>query len=599
MPGPQPPSRQSSVSSNTTAVDAALVGATTAFGRPTPVQRGASNISAPHGSNGSGREALAAAMATAGRERQHSFRTESRSPLPPPSRSRAGSVNGGTRQGQPALDLMRMPTLAVPQRAEAQHSKSPSQQAAFLAASRARPSSPAARPAVAPKPRRFSSQYGRVEPSDKPTDTTSIPPTTSLVDMFEQKSRDDSGRAMTRKPDSGEPGPTKTSSVKSPKPMRSGITSMFQFELEEGSKSAQIRDLDEVENLSPKQRDGNSSEDSFASASEDLNAESPGSAVLADTARQQSHSPLSVGSALRTQNEAKRRPFSVSPMRDTVSKPMQIRRPSAASREAYPVSSSLSAKSIQARYNQAYPKPGRMTPLTTGDQLANALVASSLASSRAPSPTRLEPPPVPTHRRRNPHQHHNVLGFSRTPSPAKGGMLHTLRPEYSSSESESDAELHPYGKHRKKRLVRKHPNKHHEGDRKRWRDAVTERERRRYEGVWAANKGLHCSFTAQEEQILRQAPRSEHAVEMKSAVNDQVSNIVARDVWNRSRLPQNTLESVWDLVDHDAVGRLGKEEFVVGMWLIDQRLKGRKLPVKVTESIWASVRSLQGIKIRK
>jgi DNA ligase-4 len=27
--------------------------------------------------------------------------------------------------------------------------------------------------------------------------------------------------------------------------------------------------------------------------------------------------------------------------------------------------------------------------------------------------------------------------------------------------------------------------------------------------------------------------------------------------------------------------------------------KGRKLPVKVTESIWASVRSLQGIKIRK
>lgn len=509
-------------------------------------------------------------------------------------------MSGGSRQGQAALYLAHMPTLGVPHQTEPQHTKSASHRAAFLAASRARPSSPAVRPAVAPKPRRLSGQYRDACPSDKPTDETPIPPTTSLVDMFEQKSRDDSSRASAKRPDPIVLRPTKNNPVKSPKPMRSGITSMFQFELEESRRSGSIsRDRDEVENLSPKQGDGNSSEDSFASASEDLNAESPGDVVLADSARQQSHSPQSGGSALTIQNEAKRRPFSVSPMRNTVSQPLQIRRPSATSREVYPISSSLSAKSIQARYNQAYPKPGRMTPLTTGDQLANALVASSLASSRAPSPTRLEPPPVPTHRRRNPHQHHNVLGFSRTPSPAKGGMLHTLRPEESSSESESDAELHPYGKHRKKRLVRKHPNKHHEGDRKRWRDAVTERERKRYEGVWAANKGLHCSFTSQEEQILRQSPNSERALEMKSAVNDQVSNVVTREVWNRSRLPENTLENVWGLVDHDAVGRLSREEFVVGMWLIDQRLKGRKLPVKVTESVWASVRSLQGIKIRK
>jgi hypothetical protein len=59
------------------------------------------------------------------------------------------------------------------------------------------------------------------------------------------------------------------------------------------------------------------------------------------------------------------------------------------------------------------------------------------------------------------------------------------------------------------------------------------------------------------------------------------------------------LESVWDLVDQNAVGRLDKIEFVVGLWLIDQRLKGRKLPVKVTESVWASVRGLHGIKVRK
>lgn len=599
MPGPQPPSRQSSVSSSNAAADAALVGATTAFGRPTPAQRGPSDISNARGSNGGGREALAAATATAGREQQHTYRSQSRSPLPPPLRSPVGSISGGSRQGQPTLDLAHMPTLAVPHQAASLRSKSPSQQAAFLAASRARPSMSETRPAVAPKPRRFSVHKERLDSKDKPTDTTSIPPTTSLVDMFERKTKPESVPSVKRS-ESVVLRPTRNVSVKSPKPMSSGITSMFQMELEESRKSGQTTsNRDRLESRSPKQVDGNSSEDSFASASEDLNVESPGSAIVPGNARQQSQSPRSGGDILHAQNEAKRRPISVSPMRSTISKPVEIRRPSTTSRDSYPASSLLSTKSIQAQYNQAYPRPGRMTPLTTGDQLANALVASSLASSRAPSPRRLEPPPVPTRRRRKSHHHHNVLGFSRTPSPTKGGMLHTLRPQESSSEPESDAELHPYGKHKKKRLVRKHPNKHHEGDRKRWRDAVTERERKRYEGVWAANKGLHCSFTAQEEQSFVQSPNSERTLEAKAAVNDQISNVVAREVWNRSRLPEATLETIWDLVDHDVVGRLGREEFVVGMWLIDQRLKGRKLPVKVTESIWASVRSLQGIKIRK
>ena len=147
--------------------------------------------------------------------------------------------------------------------------------------------------------------------------------------------------------------------------------------------------------------------------------------------------------------------------------------------------------------------------------------------------------------------------------------------------------------------MRKHPNKHHEGDRKRWRDAVTERERKRYEGVWAANKGLHCSFTPEEERAFGRAPTSESTRAAKAAATEQVSNIVARDLWSRSRLPDTILELVWDLVDSDGVGRLGKVEFVVALWLIDQRLKGRKLPTKVSESVWTSVRGIRGIKIRK
>ena len=50
-------------------------------------------------------------------------------------------------------------------------------------------------------------------------------------------------------------------------------------------------------------------------------------------------------------------------------------------------------------------------------------------------------------------------------------------------------------------------------------------------------------------------------------------------------------------MDHQNIGLLVREEFVVGMWLIDQQLKGHKLPVKVPDSVWDSVRHVAGIKI--
>jgi hypothetical protein len=122
------------------------------------------------------------------------------------------------------------------------------------------------------------------------------------------------------------------------------------------------------------------------------------------------------------------------------------------------------------------------------------------------------------------------------------------------------------------------------GDRKRWRDAVTERERKRYEGLFASNRGLL----------------------LPSEMSDQISNVVVRDLWLRSRLPSSELETIWNLViagepEQPATPKtsLSKEEFVVGLWLIDQRLKGRKLPVKVSGTVWTSVRGLQGIKIKK
>lgn len=214
-----------------------------------------------------------------------------------------------------------------------------------------------------------------------------------------------------------------------------------------------------------------------------------------------------------------------------------------------------------------------LTPQLTADSLANAMVASSLASSRAPSPSK-PPPPLPR-RHPKPHSLFNRSQSqdqvaSRTPSPGRG-MRQTMR---ESSKPEDEDEYKKRGGY----LLKKHPNKHHEGDRKRWRDQITEQERKRYEGVWAANKGLLMP--------------SDDATCVTT-----VLNLVVRDIWRRSRLPDNVLEEIWDLVDGEKVGRLGKEEFVVGLWLIDQRLKGRKLPVKVSESVWFSVRRLSGIKV--
>ncbi|KAF2148465.1 hypothetical protein K461DRAFT_232882, partial [Myriangium duriaei CBS 260.36] len=229
-----------------------------------------------------------------------------------------------------------------------------------------------------------------------------------------------------------------------------------------------------------------------------------------------------------------------------------------------------------------------LSALRTGDSLANAIVASSLASSRAPSPQpakHLHPPPLLPRR-----SHHSL--FSRTPSPPKPPpergmhMRQTLRKAKSSlSDDESDDD--PYAKHKRKRHIHKHANKYAEGDRKRWRNVVSPRERARYEGVWAANRGPLVPVSS--------AGGTPPADEAEA---DSVHALAVKHIWTRSRLPEHILEEIWGLVDGGKVGRLTREEFVVGLWLVDQRLKGRKLPVRVGESVWESVRTVRGIRLR-
>lgn len=275
-----------------------------------------------------------------------------------------------------------------------------------------------------------------------------------------------------------------------------------------------------------------------------------------------------------------------------------------------------SAQSLPARKPVPPPAPPRRgqaqqpnIPLTS---LTNATMAGILASSRASpsvaagasssSPT--GPPALPPPRKQTPH------------------MRQTLRqPPKSEGEEDKDNRA----RHKKKHLGNKKKHAHHEGARRRWREQITERERKRYEGVWASNRGLllspysfptstntptaasgatsasvsapnlHFSHNRRLSYTQRNnssSGSSTGGATPNSNLNpaDFVANVVARDIWSRSRLPFDELAEVWDLVDSRGVGALEKTEFVVGMWLIDQRLRGRKIPQKVSESVWNSAR---------
>lgn len=77
-------------------------------------------------------------------------------------------------------------------------------------------------------------------------------------------------------------------------------------------------------------------------------------------------------------------------------------------------------------------------------------------------------------------------------------------------------------------------------------------------------------------------------------LTEGVHPLVARELWSRSRLSGDILGEIWSLVDRGGKGWLRREEFVVGMWLVDRGLRGRKVPMGgVSEGVWASVRRMR------
>ncbi|EFR03190.1 hypothetical protein MGYG_06187 [Nannizzia gypsea CBS 118893] len=307
------------------------------------------------------------------------------------------------------------------------------------------------------------------------------------------------------------------------------------------------------------------------------------------------------------------------PPRSSTAPQRKEKPPPPASRQSTTTTSSIIDRPLTPRkplpsLPQHNPRPhplphARPTPLqaqhsgVSESALADAIAASTLASRRTPSPSKHHgnsnnnPPPLPPSRRSrsrsflqvshsgNRSDRHDRSGKgddgqnNRTPSPSKTTtMKRTMRAPALPGPDFAAGERHRSKEHSRK-IIRTHPHKHREGDRKRWRDKVTAAERKRYEGVWAANKGL---FIGAHEQV--------NIKDRSVILEETVLSIVVRDIWTRSRLPTQLLEQIWNIVSHHAYGLLTREEFVVGMWLIDQCLKGHKLPVKVSQSVWDSVR---------
>ncbi|KAE9977957.1 hypothetical protein EG328_001750 [Venturia inaequalis] len=402
---------------------------------------------------------------------------------------------------------------------------------------------------------------------DDSTDGTSIAPTTSLVKLFEQQNLTGGMKPdVSRKPSmaKGKPPP-----IFSPKPQRIQSLHCISPELDRPT-------------LKPSPKRVSSISIDPMKATREENGPRP------VPTRSMSIPSKSTTSSDKPALPPPRRPRTKNPdYKDIVSSsvgssPVQKLRIPATQhlqpqRSGTPVRADLPSnpkRSTPAPYKDTYIKT--ISPHITGDSLANAMVGANLAIRNSPprhTPLSKTPPPIPAPRRKKDHDHHLGGVFHRTRShspPKKQPMVvKTLR-----EDKTGDSEILKNHKFR-------HPNKHHEATRERWQDKVDAAALKRYEGVWASNKGIYI-----------QDP----------AATNEVAGIAVREIWSRSGLSTQKLAQIWVLVGGGGTGSvargpghsrasLTKEQFVVGMYFIDMVLKGRNLPQVVGESVWNSVRA--------
>ncbi|SCV00183.1 LANO_0F05622g1_1 [Lachancea nothofagi CBS 11611] len=110
---------------------------------------------------------------------------------------------------------------------------------------------------------------------------------------------------------------------------------------------------------------------------------------------------------------------------------------------------------------------------------------------------------------------------------------------------------------------------------------VTQAERKRYEGMWVTNRNCYLELLPWWEE--------DHVREEYVPDEGLILNLVVLAIWSRSNLPQDKLATIYDMVDTRCDGTLERKSFIVGMWLVDQSLYGRKLPSKIQPRVWESV----------
>jgi len=106
-------------------------------------------------------------------------------------------------------------------------------------------------------------------------------------------------------------------------------------------------------------------------------------------------------------------------------------------------------------------------------------------------------------------------------------------------------------------------------------------ERRRYEAMWMSNRFRYLT-------TLHWWPPTDNA-DILLPQDGLILALVVQKIWKRSNLSNALLANIFDLVDCRKDGTLDRRSFIVGMWLVDQCLYGRKLPPTVPQEVWNSV----------
>lgn len=178
------------------------------------------------------------------------------------------------------------------------------------------------------------------------------------------------------------------------------------------------------------------------------------------------------------------------------------------------------------------------------------------------------------------------------------------------------------GRTKHRAMVRSHKRKSFNED-KPWKSHVdigyiSERERKRYEGIWVTNRNSYLELLPwwnqplqdeeqEQEQEREMDHESQHGLEEElEEEREQESgqgqeqdadipedglmlNLIVMEIWSRSNLSNQLLGQIYDKVDTRHDGTLNRQSFLTGMWLVDQCLYGRKLPKQIDQRVWDSV----------